>query len=67
MKGQLHQERSLKQEAFQQVEKLQNQVVDMEETFSRNSSAAGAHSPQLTLTDFKELMFPHVNSLVNVL
>ncbi|XP_008309195.1 coiled-coil domain-containing protein 162-like [Cynoglossus semilaevis] len=40
VKGQLHQERSLKQEAFQQVEKLQNQVVDMEETFSRNSSAA---------------------------
>uniref|UniRef100_A0A3B4TWZ3 Uncharacterized protein n=1 Tax=Seriola dumerili TaxID=41447 RepID=A0A3B4TWZ3_SERDU len=35
VKGQLHQERCLKQEAFEQVAKLKNHVNDMEAAFSR--------------------------------
>lgn len=41
VKGKLQQERCLKQEAFQQVDKLQNQVSDMEAAFSRCTSKAG--------------------------
>ncbi|KAG7510523.1 hypothetical protein JOB18_024247 [Solea senegalensis] len=41
VKGQLHQERCLKQEAFQQVDKLQNQVNDIEAAFSRSTSTIG--------------------------
>ncbi|KAM9433885.1 uncharacterized protein ACWYII_017323 isoform 1-T1 [Salvelinus alpinus] len=41
VKGQLHQERSLKQEAFQRVDKLQSQVEDVETALSRCTSTAG--------------------------
>eukprot|EP00064_Thunnus_orientalis_P010332 superscaffoldBa00001395_g10358 len=41
VKGKLQQERCLKQEAFQQVDKLQSQVSDMEAAFSRCTSTAG--------------------------
>uniref|UniRef100_A0A3B4WDJ1 Uncharacterized protein n=1 Tax=Seriola lalandi dorsalis TaxID=1841481 RepID=A0A3B4WDJ1_SERLL len=42
VKGQLHQERCLKQEAFEQVAKLKNHVNDMEAAFSRCTT--GTHS-----------------------
>ncbi|KAJ7990800.1 hypothetical protein DPEC_G00290670 [Dallia pectoralis] len=41
VKGQLLQERSLKQEAFQWVGKIQSQVVDTEPSLSRITSTAG--------------------------
>ncbi|XP_028250439.1 coiled-coil domain-containing protein 162-like [Parambassis ranga] len=41
VRGQLQQERSLKHEAFQQVDKLQNQVDDMEAAFSRHNATTG--------------------------
>eukprot|EP00063_Salmo_salar_P077648 XP_014052483.1 PREDICTED: transmembrane protein FLJ37396 isoform X3 [Salmo salar] len=41
VKGQLHQERSLKQEAFQRVDKLQSQMEDVETALSRCTSTAG--------------------------
>ncbi|TDG99230.1 hypothetical protein EPR50_G00207510 [Perca flavescens] len=43
VKGQLQQELSLKQEAFQRVDKLQSQVNDMEAAFSRCTSTPGLH------------------------
>ncbi|CAB1331275.1 unnamed protein product [Coregonus sp. 'balchen'] len=41
VKGQLHQERSLKQKAFQRVDKLQSQVEDVETALSRCTSTPG--------------------------
>ncbi|XP_034153387.1 coiled-coil domain-containing protein 162-like isoform X2 [Esox lucius] len=41
VKGQLHQERCLKQEAFQWVGKLQSQAEDIEPSLSRITSTAG--------------------------
>ncbi|XP_054470264.1 coiled-coil domain-containing protein 162-like [Anoplopoma fimbria] len=41
VRGQLQQELSIKQEAFQQVDRLQNQVTDMEAAFSRCTSTTG--------------------------
>ncbi|XP_059209493.1 coiled-coil domain-containing protein 162-like [Centropristis striata] len=43
VRGQLQQELSIKQEAFQRVDKLQNQVNDMEAAFSRCTSTTGTH------------------------
>ncbi|KAL3968597.1 granzyme K [Sarotherodon galilaeus] len=43
VRGQLQQQRSLKQEAFQQLDKLQNQVNDVEAALSRGASTAGLH------------------------
>ncbi|XP_047466605.1 uncharacterized protein si:ch73-242m19.1 [Mugil cephalus] len=40
VKGQLQQERSLKHEAFQQVDKLQGQMSDMETALTRGTSTA---------------------------
>ncbi|XP_062296819.1 uncharacterized protein si:ch73-242m19.1 [Scomber scombrus] len=50
VRGQLQQERSLKQEAFQQVDKLQNQVSDMGAAFSRCTSTAGHSRTYYTLS-----------------
>ncbi|KAM7376223.1 hypothetical protein PAMP_005966 [Pampus punctatissimus] len=51
VRGQLQQERCLKQEAFQQVDKLQNQVSDMETgAFSRCTSTAGQSRTYYTLS-----------------
>ncbi|XP_042292989.1 uncharacterized protein si:ch73-242m19.1 isoform X2 [Thunnus maccoyii] len=50
VKGKLQQERCLKQEAFQQVDKLQNQVSDMEAAFSRCTSTAGQSRTYYTLS-----------------
>ena len=41
VKRQLQQQRSLKQEAFQQVDQLQNRVNDIEAAFSRGPSTTG--------------------------
>ncbi|XP_049452775.1 uncharacterized protein si:ch73-242m19.1 isoform X1 [Epinephelus fuscoguttatus] len=43
VRGQLQQELSLKQEAFQQVDKLQHQLNDMQAAFSRCTSTTGTH------------------------
>ncbi|TKS86985.1 Coiled-coil domain-containing protein 162 [Collichthys lucidus] len=43
VKGKLQQALSLKQEAFQRVDKLQDQVNDMEAAFSRCTSMTGPH------------------------
>uniref|UniRef100_I3IW26 Uncharacterized protein n=1 Tax=Oreochromis niloticus TaxID=8128 RepID=I3IW26_ORENI len=45
VRGQLQQQRSLKQEAFQQLDKLQNQVNDVEAALSRGASTAGKSLP----------------------
>ncbi|XP_045918386.1 uncharacterized protein si:ch73-242m19.1 isoform X3 [Micropterus dolomieu] len=50
VRGQLQQERSLKQEAFQQVDRLQNQVNDMEPAFSGCTSTAGQSRTYYTLS-----------------
>ncbi|XP_053192243.1 uncharacterized protein si:ch73-242m19.1 [Scomber japonicus] len=50
VRGQLQQERSLKQEAFQQVDKLQNQVSDMGAAFSRCTSTAAQSRTYYTLS-----------------
>ncbi|XP_044023592.1 uncharacterized protein si:ch73-242m19.1 isoform X2 [Siniperca chuatsi] len=49
VRGQLQQERSLKQEAFQQVDRLQNQV-NMEPAFSRCTSTTGQSRTYYTLS-----------------
>ncbi|XP_053290812.1 coiled-coil domain-containing protein 162 [Pleuronectes platessa] len=50
VKEQLHQERCIKQEAFQQVEKLKHQVKDVGEAFSRRTSTAGQSRTCFTLS-----------------
>ncbi|XP_047193536.1 uncharacterized protein si:ch73-242m19.1 isoform X3 [Scophthalmus maximus] len=50
VKGQLHQERCLKQEAFQQVETLKNQVNDKEAALPGCTSAAGQSRTCFTLS-----------------
>nr|XP_019953455.1 PREDICTED: transmembrane protein FLJ37396 [Paralichthys olivaceus] len=50
VKEQLHQERSLKQEAFQQVEKLKHQVNDTDAASSRCNSTAGQSRTCFTLS-----------------
>ncbi|XP_047197601.1 coiled-coil domain-containing protein 162 isoform X2 [Hippoglossus stenolepis] len=50
VKEQLHQERCIKQEAFQQVEKLKHQVNDMGAAFSRRTSTAGQSRTCFTLS-----------------
>uniref|UniRef100_A0A4W6F2I5 Coiled-coil domain-containing protein 162-like n=1 Tax=Lates calcarifer TaxID=8187 RepID=A0A4W6F2I5_LATCA len=61
VKGQLHQERCLKQEAFQQVDKLKNQVNNMEAAFSRCTSTSGTHSQRSSL-DIEQFLRPTVHS-----
>uniref|UniRef100_UPI0037E99645 uncharacterized protein n=1 Tax=Semicossyphus pulcher TaxID=241346 RepID=UPI0037E99645 len=50
VRGQLQQERSFKQEAFQCVDKLQSQVNDMEAAFSRCTSTTGQSRTYYTLS-----------------
>ncbi|XP_034531399.1 coiled-coil domain-containing protein 162 [Notolabrus celidotus] len=50
VRGQLQHERSFKQEAFQQVVKLQNQVNDMEAALSRSISTTGQGRTHYTLS-----------------
>ncbi|XP_033180902.1 uncharacterized protein LOC113127098 isoform X2 [Mastacembelus armatus] len=50
VRGQLQQERCLKQEAFQQVDKLKNQVNDMEAAVSRCTSTTGQSRSYYTLS-----------------
>ncbi|XP_025756859.1 uncharacterized protein si:ch73-242m19.1 isoform X3 [Oreochromis niloticus] len=50
VRGQLQQQRSLKQEAFQQLDKLQNQVNDVEAALSRGASTAGQSRTYCTLS-----------------
>lgn len=47
VRGQLHQERSLKLEAFQQVDKLQSQIHSFESALCKSTFPSGAHN-----TDF---------------
>ncbi|XP_039992863.1 coiled-coil domain-containing protein 162-like [Xiphias gladius] len=49
VRGQLHLERCLKQEAFQQVDKLKNQLNDMEAALSRCTSNTGHSGTCYTL------------------
>ncbi|XDV42765.1 hypothetical protein PO909_011377 [Leuciscus waleckii] len=44
VRGQLHQERSLKHEAFQQVDKLQSQMHNFEAVLSKSTLASGRQS-----------------------
>nr|XP_046268697.1 uncharacterized protein si:ch73-242m19.1 isoform X2 [Scatophagus argus] len=50
VRAQLQQELSLKQEAFQQVDRLQNQVNNMEAAFSGRTSTAGQSRTYYTLS-----------------
>ncbi|KAF7666918.1 hypothetical protein LDENG_00087360 [Lucifuga dentata] len=50
LRGRLQQERSLKQEAFQQVDKLQSQMIDMEAAPSRCASTTGQSKSYYTLS-----------------
>ncbi|XP_073339210.1 uncharacterized protein [Pagrus major] len=50
VRGQLQHELSLKHEAFQQVDKLQSQVNDMEAAFSRSNSTTGQSRTYYTLS-----------------
>ncbi|XP_051252376.1 uncharacterized protein si:ch73-242m19.1 isoform X2 [Dicentrarchus labrax] len=50
VRGRLQQELTLKQEAFQQVDKLQNQVNDMEAALSRCTSTTGQSRAYYTLS-----------------
>ncbi|XP_055361944.1 uncharacterized protein si:ch73-242m19.1 isoform X2 [Betta splendens] len=50
VRGRLHQERSLKQEAFQQVDKLKTQVNDMEAAVSRCTTTPGPSRAYCTLS-----------------
>ncbi|XP_062252534.1 coiled-coil domain-containing protein 162-like isoform X2 [Platichthys flesus] len=50
VKEQLQQERCIKQEAFQQVEKLKHQVKDVGAAFSRRTSTAGQSRTCFTLS-----------------
>lgn len=47
VRGQLHQERSLKLEAFQQVDKLQSQMHSFESSLCKSTFPSGAYN-----TDF---------------
>ncbi|XP_036928246.1 uncharacterized protein si:ch73-242m19.1 isoform X2 [Acanthopagrus latus] len=50
VRGQLQHELSLKHEAFEQVDKLQSQVSDMEAALSRSNSTAGQSRTYYTLS-----------------
>ncbi|XP_060918900.1 coiled-coil domain-containing protein 162 [Labrus mixtus] len=50
VRGKLQQERSFKQEAFQQVDRLQNQVNDMGAALSRSTSSTGQSRTYYTLS-----------------